>query len=84
MPISWLLDQKPRYTLKSGFRDGDREINDWTGTMVHYDKKLQRVWVAGWRLHHGFTGAVFAVAGGLLMVHDWKDRALWLRDPSKA
>lgn len=52
--------------------------------MFQYDKKKQRVWVAGWRLHHGFTGAVLAVAGGLLMAHDWKDRAHWLRDTSKA
>ncbi|MDO8443778.1 MAG: hypothetical protein Q7S78_02235 [Candidatus Azambacteria bacterium] len=54
------------------------------GKMVHYDKDLQRVWVAGWRLHHGFTGAVLALTGGLLMVHDWKDRAHWLRDHSEA
>lgn len=52
--------------------------------MFQYDKKKQRVWVAGWRLHHGFTGAVLAVAGGLLMAHDWKDRAHWLRDTSEA
>lgn len=52
--------------------------------MVSYDKKRRRVWVAGWRLHHGFTGAVLAVAGSLLMAHDWKDRAHWLRDTSEA
>jgi hypothetical protein len=48
------------------------------GQMIKWDKQQQRVWVAGWRLHHGLTGAVLAVAGGLLMAHDWKDRTEWI------
>lgn len=48
--------------------------------MIKWDREQQRVWVAGWRLHHGFTGAVLAITGGLLMAHDWKDRYDWLVD----
>ncbi len=51
---------------------------------LHYDRRLRRVWIRGQRCHHGATGAVLATfgaiavaAGGLLMVHDRKDRALW-------
>lgn len=46
--------------------------------MIKWDKQQQRVWVAGWRLHHGFTGIVLAALGGLLMAHDWKDRNDWV------
>lgn len=55
-------------------RCGKEEV----GEMVKWDRDQQRVWVAGWRLHHGLTGAVLAVAGGLLMAHDWKDRTEWI------
>ena len=51
---------------------------------VHYDRSLRRLWIKGQRCHHGATGALLAsmgaaalAAGGLLMAHDWKDRALW-------
>jgi hypothetical protein len=46
--------------------------------MIKWDRQQQRVWVAGWRLHHGLTGIALAVTGGLLMAHDWKDRADWI------
>lgn len=46
--------------------------------MIKWDRQQQRVWVAGWRLHHGFTGIVLATVGGLLMAHDWKDRYDWI------
>ena len=51
---------------------------------LHYDRQLRRLWIRGQRCHHGATGALLAsvgamvlAAGGLLMAHDWKDRALW-------
>ena len=51
---------------------------------LHYDRRLHRVWIRGVRCHHGATGALLAglgalavAAGGLLMAHDWKDRAAW-------
>lgn len=31
--------------------------------LVGYDRDLRRVWVGGQRLHHGATGAAFAIAG---------------------
>jgi|GEM_PF-1138817 len=31
--------------------------------LVDYDPALRRVWIGGQRLHHGATGAAFAVAG---------------------
>jgi len=51
---------------------------------LYYDHQLRRLWIRGQRCHHGATGALLAsagamaiAAGGLLMVHDRKDRALW-------
>jgi hypothetical protein len=50
---------------------------------LHYDAIQRRLWIRGQRCHHGATGAVLAGAGamiatgGLLMAHDWHDRALW-------
>ncbi|MBJ7347722.1 MAG: hypothetical protein JHC87_04015 [Thermoleophilaceae bacterium] len=52
--------------------------------IVHYDRENQRVWVAGWRLHHGFTGMVLAALGGALMAHDWKDLPHWIHDHSES
>jgi hypothetical protein len=47
----------------------------------HYDRSRRRLWIRGQRCHHGATGAVIAtlglLTGGLLMAHDWKDRARW-------
>ena len=33
------------------------------GHLVDYDPALRRVWIGGQRLHHGATGAAFALAG---------------------
>jgi hypothetical protein len=51
---------------------------------LYYDRRLHRLWIRGQRCHHGATGALLAsmgamavAAGGLLMAHDWKDRAVW-------
>lgn len=46
--------------------------------MINYDRKQQRVWIAGWRLHHGLTGIVLAGIGIFLMADDWHDRHDWL------
>jgi hypothetical protein len=46
---------------------------------LHYDRSLRRLWIRGQRCHHGATGFLLAAAGLLMMVHDWKDRALWFR-----
>jgi len=47
---------------------------------IHYDRVRRRVWVFGQRLHHGATGTLLTLAGAVgvgLMLHDWKDRAVW-------
>ena len=51
---------------------------------LYNDRRLRRLWIRGQRCHHGATGALLAsmgamavAAGGLLMAHDWKDRAHW-------
>jgi hypothetical protein len=49
---------------------------------LHYDGIQRRLWIRGQRCHHGATGALLAgagmvAAGGVLMAHDWHDRALW-------
>ncbi len=54
--------------------------NSLIDRVVRYDRRDRRVWVVGWRLHHGFTGMVLAAIGGALMAHDWKDRPHWLHD----
>lgn len=52
--------------------------------LISYDRSRRRVWVANQRLHHGLTGLVFAIAGALLMAHDWKDRQMWFeRGPGR-
>jgi hypothetical protein len=68
-------------------------------SVLRYDSKARRLWIAGQRCHHGATGAIMsgaaaaalvagrrqlrtlliALTGGLLMVHDWHDRALWFK-----
>ena len=35
----------------------------YAGGLVRYDGERRRVWIAGQRLHHGLTGAVFASLG---------------------
>jgi hypothetical protein len=45
--------------------------------LVHYDRRLRRLWVLGQRFHHGASGALLAATGLLLMAHDWKDRGVW-------
>lgn len=54
--------------------------NSFMDRVVRYDRERRRVWVVGWRLHHGFTGMILAAIGGALMAHDWKDRPHWLHD----
>lgn len=46
--------------------------------MVYYDRENQRVYVGGWRLHHGLTGAILTAVGVLLMAHDAKDFRAWV------
>jgi hypothetical protein len=51
----------------------------WTNgnPLVGFDRHRRRLWVCGQRVHHGMTGVLLALAGSLLMVHDWKDRSIW-------
>ena len=48
-------------------------------SLLRYDARRRRLWVAGQRVHHGMTGAVLLAAGAALMLHDWKDRSLWFQ-----
>lgn len=41
--------------------------------MLKYDRNLQRVWIAGKRIHHGFIGASITLVGAILMYHDRHD-----------
>lgn len=52
--------------------------------IIHHDTSLKRVYLAGYRIHHGFLGAlcfvlcvVAASYFGSLVVDDWHDRP-WL------
>lgn len=39
----------------------------------------RRCYLAGRRVHHGLVGLAAAVVGVALMLHDWRDRRVWLR-----
>ena len=53
----------------------------WThgNRLIGYDRTRRRIWICGQRVHHGLTGALLAVTGTALMLHDWKDRPVWLQ-----
>ena len=53
----------------------------WThgNRLLGVDLTRRRVWICGQRVHHGLTGVILALAGALLMVHDWRDRPLRFR-----
>ncbi|MEX2194049.1 MAG: hypothetical protein WD844_02080 [Thermoleophilaceae bacterium] len=58
----------------------------WTkgNRFLAYDPVRRRVWIAGQRVHHGLTGALLAVCGTVLMLHDLKDRSMWFeRGPGR-
>jgi hypothetical protein len=46
-------------------------------TLLRYDKQRRRLWIAGQRCHHGATGALMALAGLVLMLHDRHDFTHW-------
>jgi hypothetical protein len=39
--------------------------------------RYRRLYVCRRRCHHGLIGTVFAIAGLLLVAHDWADRPWW-------
>jgi hypothetical protein len=43
----------------------------------HYHGK--RLYIAGFRIHHGATSALLALVGIAGMIHDFKDRRDWFR-----
>lgn len=45
---------------------------------LYIDREFRRVWVYGWRLHHGLVGAAMIAAGIGLCLHDFKDRWDWV------
>ena len=51
----------------------------WThgNRLLGLDLARRRIWIGGQRVHHGLTGVLLALAGTVLMAHDWKDRPLW-------
>jgi hypothetical protein len=55
----------------------ERQASSRWSAVVRYDPELRRVWIGGQRLHHGLTGVALAFLGGVLMLHDWKDRSVW-------
>ena len=38
-------------------------VKTYAGGLIRYDAHRHRVWLAGQRLHHGFTGALLASMG---------------------
>lgn len=46
-------------------------------TMIRFDATAYRLWIARYRIHHGFTGAVLALTGLAAMYHDRKDWRRW-------
>jgi hypothetical protein len=58
--------------------DPREHLHQYAGGLIRYDSAMRRVWVRNQRLHHGLTGAMLAVAGMVLMAHDWQDRTRWL------
>jgi hypothetical protein len=54
-----------------------RPTNVRTVTLFRYDKQRRRLWIAGQRCHHGATGALMALAGLVLMLHDRHDLTRW-------
>lgn len=58
----------------------------WTkgNRLIAYDPVRRRIWVCGQRVHHGLTGALLAVTGAALMLHDRKDLSMWFeRGPGR-
>lgn len=53
----------------------------WThgNRLLGLDLERRRIWIGGQRVHHGLTGVALALAGTVLMAHDWKDRPLWFQ-----
>ena len=53
----------------------------WThgNRLVGLDLARRRLWVCGQRVHHGPAGVLLALAGTLLVAHDWKDRPIWFQ-----
>ena len=53
----------------------------WTygNRLVGLDLARRRLWIFGQRVHHGPAGVALAVAGTLLVAHDWKDRPIWFQ-----
>lgn len=47
--------------------------------LIGYDLQRRRIWLCGQRMHHGLTGALLALAGTALMLHDWKDHGIWFQ-----
>jgi hypothetical protein len=37
------------------------------------------MWIRNQRVHHGLTGVLLTVLGGILIAHDWHDRSHWFR-----
>jgi hypothetical protein len=48
-------------------------------SLLRYDARRRRLWIAGQRVHHGLTGVLLLATGAALVLHDWKDRSLWFQ-----
>jgi hypothetical protein len=46
--------------------------------VIRYDRENGRVWINGWRLHHGTAGLFLLGVSIALIVSDWHDRKQWL------
>lgn len=45
---------------------------------LYIDREFKRVWLFGWRVHHGFVGVALIALGIAACAHDWKDRKVWI------
>lgn len=49
----------------------------WGNRWLGYDGPRRRLWVCRQRIHHGAVGLIATSLGVLLVLHDWKDHAVW-------
>lgn len=50
--------------------------------LITHNKNGNRLYILGFRIHHGLFGTILAALGITLVLHDWKDRPWRIKDLS--